>query len=249
MQYSGVIKTFGQGATLLLLTIALQAHAATFSFFGNIEFNEIGSNMNHAEGQLIRDALNHQYAGITINVDTSLPDLDPDPDKIELRNAVTSNITIANKTLGLNTTINGSNCVGFICTPIIVENPCSEPSIDCRVTVTKNIGIANGATQLIFSQLHSTSALGISGTLSSAVFTSGKDLFTIPRQKIVDPFLGNTNVALSVFFFPQNVGMQRINFNLTNITATPVPEPETYAMLGLGLLVSVMGSRRKNTQS
>lgn len=245
MRHSGIVRTFGKGAMLLLFAITLQAQAATFSFFGNIEFNEIGSNINHAEGQLIRDALNQKYAGFTFNIDTSSPDLDPDPNKIELRNAVTSTVTIDGITLGLNTATRGFNCVGFSCTPIIVENPCSEPSIDCRVTVTKNIGIANGATQLIFGQLHSTSALGVAGTLSSAIFTSGSDLFTIPRQKIVDPFLGNTNLSLSVFFFPQNVGMQRINFNLTNITATPVPEPETYAMFGLGLMFII---RRKLTQ-
>lgn len=248
MHQKGIFKLFCQGLVLSLFTIALPAKAVVYSVFGNIEFVANGSNVSLLTGQTIRDVLTNQYAGFTVDIDTRSPDLNTDPNKIELRNAVTSNAVINGIELGLNTTPRGFNCVGFNCTPIIVENPCVEPSIDCRVTSSQDEFLANFDTQLISGQLHSTTALGFNGTLSFFIFTNGQDLFKFARQKVIDPFDGNTTVNFSVFYSESGIGLQRVNFQLANITATPVPEPETFAMLGLGLLVCAMIGRRKRSQ-
>ena len=129
-------------------------------------------------------------------------------------------------------------------------NPCLSLDIDCRVTSIKDGFNANFDTQLISSQLHNTAALGFNGTLSFFINTSGQDLFVFARQKVIDPFDGNTRVNFSVFYTEggSGFGLNRVNFQLANISATPVPEPETDAMLGLGLLVSAMIRRSKRTQ-
>lgn len=229
MHHPGVLNTFCKGVALLLFSVTLPAQATVFSVFGNIDFVTNGSNVSLLTGQTIRDALTNQYAGFTVDIDTTVTDSNPAADEIELRNALTSTAVIGNTSLSL------------------ISNPCLNLDIDCRVSSSKNAFNANIDTQLISGQLHSTSALGLNGTLSFFINTSGQDLFVFARQKIIDPFDGNTTVNFSVFYSEGN-GLQRVNFKLANITATPVPEPETYAMLGLGLLVSAMISRRKQTQ-
>lgn len=233
MHHTGVLKTFSKGAALLLLSVTLQAQATVFSVFGNIEFVANGSNVSLLTGQNIRDALTNQYAGFTVDIDTTVADTNPATNQIELRNALTSTAVIGNTSLSL------------------INNPCLNLDIDCRVTSSKDAFNANFDTQLISGQLHSTAALGLNGSLSFFISTSGQDLFVFARQKVIDPFDGNTNVNFSVFYNEGNsssFGFQRVNFQLANITATPVPEPETDAMLGLGLLVSAMISRRKQAQ-
>lgn len=229
MQHPGVLNTLCKGVALLLLSVTLPAQATVFSVFGNIDFVTNGSNVSLLMGQTIRDALTNQYAGFTVDIDTTVADTNPATNQIELRNALTSTAVIGNTSLALS------------------NNPCLNLDIDCRVTSSKDAFNANFDTQLISSQLHSTAALGVNGTLSFFINTGGQDLFVFARQKIIDPFDGNTTVNFSVFYSESN-GLQRVNFQLANITATPVPEPETYAMLGLGLLVSAMISRRKQTQ-
>lgn len=234
MQHSGVLKALSKVAALLSLIITLPAQATVYSVFGNIEFVANGSNVSLLTGQTIRDTLNNQYAGFTVDIDTTVADTNPAANQIELRNAVTSTAVIGNTSLSLG------------------SRPCLTLDIDCRVTSSKDAFNINLDTQLISSQLHNTSALGVNGTLSFFINTSGQDLFVFARQKIIDPFDGNTSVNFSVFYTEVNslgFGFQRVNFQLNNITATPVPEPETNAMLSLGLLVSVMLGRRKYLQS
>jgi hypothetical protein len=230
MHQKGIFKLFCQGLVLSLFTIALPAKAVVYSVFGNIEFVANGSNVSLLTGQTIRDALTNQYAGFTVDVDTTVADTNPAANQIELRNAVTSTAVIGNTSLGLS------------------SNPCLTLDIDCRVTSTKDGFNANFDTQLISSQLHNTDTLGFNGTLSFFINTSGQDLFVFARQKVIDPFDGNTTVNFSVFYSESGIGLQRVNFQLANITATPVPEPETFAMLGLGLLVCAMISRRNRAQ-
>lgn len=230
MHQKGIFKLFCQGLVLSLFTIALPAKAVVYSVFGNINFVANGSNVSLLTGQTIRDALTNQYAGFTVDVDTTVADTNPAVNQIELRNAVTSTAVIGNTSLGLS------------------SNPCLTLDIDCRVTSTKDGFNANFDTQLISGQLHSTAALGLNGTLSFFINTSGQDLFVFARQKVIDPFDGNTTVNFSVFYSESGIGLQRVNFQLANITATPVPEPETFAMLGLGILVCAMISRRKRAQ-
>ena len=181
-------------------------------------------------GQTIRDALTNQYAGFTVDIETTVADTNPATNQIELRNALTSTAVIGNTSLALS------------------NNPCLNLDIDCRVSSSKNAFNANIDTQLISGQLHSTAALGLNGTLSFFINTSGQDLFKFARQKVIDPFDGNTTVNFSVFYNEGGNGLNRVNFQLANITATPMPEPETSAMLELGLLVSAMISRRKLAQ-
>lgn len=230
MHQKGIFKLFCQGLVLSLFTIALPAKAVVYSVFGNINFVANGSNVSLLTGQTIRDALTNQYAGFTVDVDTTVADTNPAANQIELRNAVTSTAVIGNTSLGLS------------------SNPCLTLDIDCRVTSTKDGFNANFDTQLISSQLHNTDTLGFNGTLSFFINTSGQDLSVFARQKVIDPFDGNTTVNFSVFYSESGISLQRVNFQLANITATPVPEPETFAMLGLGLLVCAMISRRKRAQ-
>lgn len=232
MHQKGIFKLFCQGLVLSLFTIALPAKAVVYSVFGNINFVANGSNISLLTGQTIRDALTNQYAGFTVDIDTTVADTNPAVNQIELRNAVTSTAVIGNTSLALS------------------NNPCLTLDIDCRVTSTKDGFNANFDTQLISSQLHSTAALGLNGTLSFFINTSGQDLFVFARQKVIDPFDGNTTVNFSVFYNEggSGFGSQRVNFQLANITATPVPEPETSAMLSFGLLVCAMISRRKRVQ-
>lgn len=230
MHQKGIFKLFCQGLVLSLFTISLPAKAVVYSVFGNINFVANGSNVSLLTGQTIRAALTNQYAGFTVDVDTTVADTNPAVNQIELRNAVTSTAVIGNTSLALS------------------SNPCLTLDIDCRVTSTKDGFNANFDTQLISSQLHSTAALGLNGTLSFFINTSGQDLFVFARQKVIDPFDGNTTVNFSVFYSESGIGLQRVNFQLANITATPVPEPETFAMLGLGILVCAMISRRKRAQ-
>lgn len=233
MHQKGIFKLFCQGLVLSLFTIALPAKAVVYSVFGNINFVANGSNVSLLTGQTIRDALTNQYAGFTVDIDTTVADTNPAVNQIELRNAVTSTAVIGNTSLALSST-----------------NPCLSLDIDCRVTSTKDGFNANFDTQLISSQLHNTAALGFNGTLSFFINTSGQDLFVFARQKTIDPFDGNTRVNFSVFYSEggSGFGLNRVNFQLANITATPVPEPETFAMLGLGLLVCAMIRRSKRAQ-
>jgi hypothetical protein len=233
MHQKGIFKLFCQGLVLSLLTIALPAKAVVYSVFGNIEFVANGSNVSLLTGQTIRDALTNQYGGFTVDIDTTVSDTNPATNQIELRNAVTSTAVIGNTSLALSST-----------------NPCLSLDIDCRVTSTKDGFNANFDTQLISSQLHNTAALGFNGTLSFFINTSGQDLFVFARQKVIDPFDGNTRVNFSVFYSEggSGFGLNRVNFQLANITATPVPEPKTDAMLSFGILACAIISRRKRAQ-
>lgn len=230
MYQKGIFKLFCQGLVLSLFTIALPAKAVVYSVFGNINFVANGSNVSLLTGQTIRDALINQYAGFSVDIDTTVADTNPAANQIELRNAVTSSAIIGNTSLALSSI-----------------NPCLTLDIDCRVTSSKDAFNANFDTQLISSQLHSTAALGVSGTLSFFINTSGQDLFVFARQKIIDPFDGNTTVNFSVFYNEggNGFGSQRVNFQLANITATPVPEPASQAMLGLGLLLLGITHQRR----
>lgn len=230
MHQKDIFKLFCQCLVLSLFTIALPAKAVVYSVFGNINFVANGSNVSLLTGQTIRDALTNQYAGFTVDIDTTVADTNPAANQIELRNAVTSIAVIGNTSLALS------------------NNPCLTLDIDCRVTSSKDAFNANFDTQLISSQLHSTAALGVSGILSFFINTNGQDLFKFARQKVIDPFDGNTTVNFSVFYSESGIGLQRVNFQLANITATPVPEPETYAMLSFGLLACAIISRRKRAQ-
>ncbi|QDC43940.1 PEP-CTERM sorting domain-containing protein [Methylophilus medardicus] len=230
MYQKGIFKLFCQGLVLSLFTIALPAKAVVYSVFGNINFVANGSNVSLLTGQTIRDTLTNQYAGFSVDIDTTVADTNPAANQIELRNAVTSSAIIGNTSLALSSI-----------------NPCLNLDIDCRVTSSKDAFNANFDTQLISSQLHSTAALGVSGTLSFFINTSGQDLFVFARQKIIDPFDGNTTVNFSVFYNEggNGFGSQRVNFQLANITATPVPEPSSQAMLGLGLLLLGITHQRR----
>lgn len=229
MHYGKLFKTLGQVAVLFSMIASTPSEAAVFSVFGNIEFVANGSNVSQLAGQNIRDTLNSQYAGFTVDIDTTVPDTNSATNQIELRNAVTSTAVIGNTSLAL------------------ASSPCLNLNIDCRVTSIKDAFNINFDSQLISSQLHSTSALGVNGALSFFINTSGQDLFVFARQKVIDPFDGNTTVNFSVFYTDagNGFGTQRVNFQLSNITATPVPEPETYAMFGLALMFMI---RRKLTQ-
>ena len=71
MHQKGIFKLFCQGLVLSLFTIALPAKAVVYSVFGNIEFVANGSNVSLLTGQTIRDALTNQYAGFTVDIDTT----------------------------------------------------------------------------------------------------------------------------------------------------------------------------------
>lgn len=227
MLQKGLFKLFCKSLVLSLFTIALPAKAVVYSIFGNIEFVANGSNIIAPAGEAIFNAINNQYAGFTVDIDTTIDDTNPATNAIELRNAVNSTAIISGITLTL------------------ANNPCLNLDIDCRVTSSKEIFGTNTDTQLIASQLHNTSALGVTGSLSFFVNTSGQDLFTIPRQKIADPFAGSTNVNFSVFYIDN--GLQRVNFKLANISATPVPEPSSSLMFGAAILIGLLRLKKLKT--
>lgn len=214
------LKGFYTGLLFVLLSSALPAEAVVYSVFGNINFVRFDSNnVITPTGEAIRNALNNQYAGFSVDIDTTTPDTDPDPNKIELRIAVTSTASIAGKQL--------SSIAYF------------EPSIDRRVSSIKNAFSVNFDSQQISSQIFQTAPLGFNGNMFFFISSSGNDLFIAPRQKVFDPFTGTISVNFAVYYRdPAAADLQRVNFNLSNITATPVPEPETVSFMGIGLLLS-----------
>ncbi len=217
------------GVLFMLLSLSLPAQAVVYSVFGQINFVRFDTNNSITPtGETVRAALDRQYAGFSVDIDTTIADTDPDPNKIELRNAVTSTASIAGKPL---------STIAYF-----------EPSIDRRVSSIKDAFNANFDSQQISSQIFQTAPLGFNGNMFFFIASSGNDLFTAPRQKVFDPFTGNISVNFAVYYRdPAATDLQRANFNLSNITATPVPEPETASLLGIGLLLSGLWLRARAT--
>jgi hypothetical protein len=201
---------------MAILGMASHAHAATYNVYGTVSFDPIGSIVDNAIGQNIRNTLVGQYAAFSFTVNTSVTDSDLAPDVLELRNAVTSTANIG----------------GIQFTPS--SNACLTLDIDCRATSQVDAFGSNVDLQFISGQLLSTTAFSPSDGLSMFVSTSGNNLFNSPQ--IVDPFSGNISAGFAIYYFNDNQ-FKRVGFLLSNITATPVPEPTTSALFGASLLL------------
>jgi hypothetical protein len=88
-------------------------------------------------------------------------------------------------------------------------------------------------------------ALAANSRLTFYYYTVGNDLFTTPQ--LIDPFSGGTLSAGFSIFYLYNGQSQRINFELSNITATPVPEPSSSAMFGVSLLLGLLLIKKQTT--
>jgi hypothetical protein len=201
-------------ATSLAATFG--AEAAVYNVYGTINFVPAGSVVDNPVGQNIIDTLNGKYAAFSLTVDTSVADSNIDPKMFDLRNAVTSTANVAGITFTSN------------------SNSCSNQELDCRVTSELNIGGSTFDRQSITGQFLASTAFSVADRLSLGVYTTGNDLFTTPQ--LVDPFSGNIGASFAIYYINNNQA-NRIAFELSNITATPVPEPATSAMFGASLLL------------
>lgn len=211
-----LLKAIGYSLLATVLGITCSAEAAVYNVYGTVNFDATGSVVDNAIGLNIRNTLVGQYAAFSFTVDTSVTDSNSATNVLELRNAVTSTANIG----GINFTPSSNACLNL--------------DIDCRATSQLDAFGSNFDLQLISGQLLATTAFSPGDRLSMFVSTGGNNLFTSPQ--IVDPFSGNIGANFSVFYSSNNT-INRVNFLLSNITATPVPEPTTSALFGASLLL------------
>lgn len=224
---SKLLKALHYSLLATVLGISFSAQAAVYNVYGTINFEPAGSVVDNLLGQTIVDTLNGKYAAFSLTVDTSVTDSDNDPKVFDLRNAVTSTANIA----GITFTSNSQSC--------------TNQELDCRVTSQLNIGGSTFDRQTITGQFLAATAFSAADRLSFGVYTTGNDLYTTPQ--LIDPFSGNIGASFAVYYLNNNQA-NRIAFLLSNITATPVPEPATSAMFGAAALLLGLHLRqqRKN---
>jgi hypothetical protein len=221
---SKLLKALRYSLLAAVLGVTGSAEAAVYNVYGTINFEPTGSVVDNPLGQTILATLNGKYAAFSLTVNSSVTDSNSDPKVFDLRNAVTSTANIA----GITFTSNSQSCTNL--------------ELDCRVTSELNIGGSNFDRQIITGQFLAATAFSSADRLSFGVYTTGNDLFTTPQ--LVDPFSGNIGASFAIYYLNNNQA-NRIAFQLSNITATPVPEPATSAMFAASLLL--VGLRlRKN---
>ncbi|HSH87293.1 MAG TPA: PEP-CTERM sorting domain-containing protein [Methylophilus sp.] len=215
-------STFSKALRYSLLTTVLglisNAEAAAYNVYGKVNFSAQGSEIANPTGQSIVAALVNQYASFSATVDTSVLDSDSSNDVFLLNTAVTSTASIGAFNFGTD------------------SNSCFSVQFDCKVESKINFPTESFTfdNQFITSQMMTADALGANSRLNFYYSTVGYDLFD--TAQLIDPFAGTLSVGFSVFYRHDNQ-FQRINFDLSNITATPVPEPATSAMFGASLLM------------
>jgi hypothetical protein len=198
------------------LGIANHAQAATYNVYGTVNFDPSGSVVDNAIAQNIHDTLVGQYAAFSFTVNTSGTDSDANSGVLELRNAVTSTANIG----GIQFTPSSFACLNL--------------DLDCKAVSQLNVSGSTVDLQFISGQLLTTNVFSLSDALSMYVSTNGTNLFTSPE--IVDPFSGNIGAGFAIYYLNNNQ-FNRIGFLLSNITATPVPEPKTSTLFGASLLL------------
>lgn len=211
-----LLKAIRYSLLATVLGMTCSAEAAVYNVYGTVNFDATGSVVDNAIGLNIRNTLVGQYAAFSFTVDTSVTDSNSATNVLELRNAVTSTANIG----GINFTPSSNACLNL--------------DLDCRATSQLNAFGSNVDLQFISGQLLTTNVVGLSDGLSMYVSTSGTNLFTSPQ--IVDPFSGNIGAGFAIYYLNNNQ-YSRVGFQLSNITATPVPEPTTSALFGASLLL------------
>ena len=222
-------KKYYLALIMAILGTANIAQAATYNVYGTVNFSAQGSEIANPTGQSIVAALVNKYAAFSATVDTSVPDSDSSNDVFLLNTAVTSTASIGAFNFGTD------------------SNSCFSVQFDCKVESKINFPTESFTfdNQFITSQMMTADALGANSRLNFYYSTVGYDLFD--TAQLIDPFAGTLSVGFSVFYRHDNQ-FQRINFDLSDITATPVPEPATSAMFGASLLLlGFFRQQRKKT--
>jgi hypothetical protein len=212
---------------MAILGAANIAQAATYNVYGTVNFSAQGSEIANPTGQSIVAALVNKYAAFSATVDTSVPDSDSSNEVYLLNTAVTSTASIGAFNFGTD------------------SNSCFSVQFDCKVESKINFPTESFTfdNQFITSQMMTADALGANSRLNFYYSTVGYDLFN--TAQLIDPFAGTLSVGFSVFYRHDNQ-FQRINFDLSNITATPVPEPASSAMFGASLLLLGFFRQQRN---